>query len=116
MPSQIIATNESGLLIERPANAATIIDTSGANGVFEVWTRPPGGAWTKRTEWVGGTTVAGSAFTWSIDPAYRDGHAAIRVPTTMPGPNTTPLHDAWIYLQDFAMASSLAALPTYGGL
>lgn len=91
-------------------------DTSGANGVYEVWTRTVGSAWTKRAEWIGGTTVAGSPFVWSIDPSFRDGHASIRVPTTMPGPGSTaPQYDAWIYLQDFAMAASAADLPTYEG-
>jgi hypothetical protein len=90
-------------------------DTSTANGVFEVWTRTAVTNWVKRVEWIGGTTIAGSPFTWLIDPLFRDGHAAIRIPTTLPGPNTTALHDAWIYLQDFAMASSVAALPTYAG-
>jgi len=91
-------------------------DTSGANGVYEVWTRRPGQPWVKRTEWIGGMTVAGSPFTWSIDPAFRDGHAMISVPTTMPGNNVPGQYDTWIYLQDFAMASSQANLPSYGGL
>jgi hypothetical protein len=91
-------------------------DTSGANGVYEVWTRRPGAAWVKRSEWIGGTMVAGSPFTWTIDPAFRDGHAMISIPTTMPGNNVPGLYDAWIYLQDFAMARSVADLPTYGGL
>ncbi len=91
-------------------------DTSGANGVYEVWTRRPGQRWVKRTEWIGGTTVGGSKFTWSIDPAFRDGHAMISVPTTMPGSGKAEAqYDAWIYLQDFAMAGSAADLPTYEG-
>lgn len=90
-------------------------DTSGANGVYEVWTRRPGALWVKKTEWIGGTMVAGAPFTWSIDPAFRDGHAAVSIPTTMPGNNVTAMYDAWIYLQDFAMARSVADLPTYGG-
>lgn len=91
-------------------------DTSGENGVYQVWTRGVGEDWALRTEWIGGTTVDGTPFTWTIDPRFRDGHAAIRVPTTMPGPgSTTPEHDAWIYLQDFAMAGTVADLPRYEG-
>lgn len=89
-------------------------DTSGPNGVYEVWTRRPGEPWVKRTEWIGGTTVAGSKFTWTIDPQFRDGHAMISVPTTMPGSgNAGAQYDAWIYLQDFAMARSASDLPRY---
>jgi len=91
-------------------------DTSGANGVYEVWTRAVGTPWTKRAEWIGGTTIDGSAFVWNIDPSFRDGHASIRVPTTMPGAGSaTPQYDAWIYLQDFTMAAAAEDLPTYEG-
>jgi len=88
-------------------------DTSGANGVFEVWTRRVGQAWSKITEWIGGVTPN---FTWAIDAAFRDGHAAFQMPSTMPGPgSTTPAYNAWWAMQDFAIATSEANLPKYEG-
>lgn len=89
------------------------IDTSGPTGTYEVWLRPAGASWVKVADWRGGVTPP--TFVWNVEPAYRDGHVAIRMPTTIPGPGSeTPSGDWWLYMQDYAMANSEAALPTYG--
>lgn len=89
------------------------IDTSQPTGTYEVWLRPRGQAWVKVADWRAG--VSPPTFQWNIEAAYRDGHAAIRMPTTVPGPGSeTPSGDWWLYMQDYAMASTEAALPTYG--
>lgn len=85
-------------------------DTTGQNGAFEAWIRPRGGNWVKVAEWIGGVTPN---FSWTIPSEHQGGHRAFRIPTTMPGNNTTPLYDAWLYIDDFAVASSEDSLPVY---
>jgi len=87
-------------------------DTSGASGVYELWRRTVGQPWTKLSEWIDGVTAN---FAWAITAPFRDGHAGFIMPSTMPGANTTPLYDAWMYMQDFAIATSAASLPKYEG-
>ncbi len=100
---------------DRPPDRV-LLSISGPCGAYQVWTRRPGEKWVKRTQWIGGTIVARSKFAWTIDPEFRDGHAMISIPTTMPGSgNARAQYDAWIYLQDFAMARSASDLPTYEG-
>lgn len=86
-------------------------DTSTESGVFEMWMRPFGGAWVKTAEWIDGVTPG---FIWRMSPEHVRGHRVLRMPTTMgefvPGREN---RDTWIYMDDFAIATSDAALPRY---
>ena len=87
------------------------IDTSGPSGRYEAWMKPRGGQWAKVAEWIDGTTPN---FTWQLAPEQRGGHRGFRMPTTMgEAPLERPRYDAWIYMDDFAMAGSESALPSY---
>lgn len=79
-----------------------------SNNRWEMWIRPVGGSFTKIVEWIGGTTPN---FTWTQTSG--GGHKYLRIPTTFPGNNVEIFYDAWIYLDDFVMATSEADLPTY---
>lgn len=96
------------------ANRWTLVkihyDTTSAQGTYECWMRPQGGAWTKVAEWIGGVTPG---FTWTIPAQNRGGHHQLVMPSTFPGANVTPSANAWIYMQDFAMATDEASLPVY---
>lgn len=85
-------------------------DTSGPTGTYEAWLRPMGGQWTKIAEWIGGVTPG---FTWNIPENLRTGHRVIRIPTTINAPDDGLNYDSWTYLDDFVIATSEAALPTY---
>lgn len=77
-------------------------DTSGPQGVYELWRRPQGNStWTKLAEWIGGVTPG---FDWPIPPDKRTGNNVLRMPTTV---NT---YDSTTYLDDFIMATSLQDL------
>jgi hypothetical protein len=82
------------------------IDTSGAQGSYEAWIRPAHQPdWTKIAEWIGDVTPQ---FTWPLaEGAQREGHRALRIPTTV---NDV---DNWILWDDFAIAQSEASLPQY---
>jgi hypothetical protein len=82
------------------------IDTSGAQGSYEAWIRPAHQPdWTKVAEWIGDVTPQ---FTWPLaEGAQREGHRALRIPTTV---NDV---DNWILWDDFAIAQSEASLPQY---
>jgi PKD repeat protein len=79
-------------------------DTSTSSGSFEAWMKPLGGEWVKVAEWIDGTTPD---FSWNIAPESVGGHRVFRMPTTMDHA------DSWMYLDDFAMATSEADLPVY---
>lgn len=79
-------------------------DTSTTSGTFEAWLKPLGGKWTKVAEWIDGHTPN---FSWRIPPQEVGGHRLFRMPTTVDD------YDSWIYLDDFSMANSEQALPTY---
>lgn len=79
-------------------------DTSTTSGTFEAWMKPLGGQWVKVAEWIDGQTPD---FAWTIPAGDVGGHRVFRMPTTMDGP------DSWMYLDDFAMATSEADLPIY---
>ena len=81
------------------------IDTSGDKGKFELWLKPLGGKFTKVAEWIDGVTPG---FSWPLSKSQQGGHQAFRMPTTV-----NPNYDWWIYMDDFAMATSEAALPQY---
>lgn len=86
-------------------------DTSGPTGTYEAWMRPMNGDWVKVAEWIGGVTPG---LTWDIPPDLRGGHRMLRMPTTINiGDDTTQSYDSWMYLDDFVMATSEAALPVY---
>jgi hypothetical protein len=90
------------------------IDTSRTEGAYEAWMRPMGGAWIKVVEWVTGTTAG---FAWNIAPENLRGHRVIRMPTTIgEAAEDRPRYDAWIYMDDFAMATSDDVLPDYADL
>lgn len=96
------------------ANRWTLVklhfDTSTTTGSYEAWLRPRGGGWTKVAEWLGGVTPN---FTWEIPSEHVGGHRVLRMPTTFPANATDGTEDAWIYLDDFAIANSEDALPSY---
>jgi hypothetical protein len=91
------------------ANQWTLVklhmDTSGAQGRYEGWIKPRGGQWTKVAEWIAGQTPG---LNWNIPAGERrGGHSILRMPTTVNE------YDSWTYMDDFAMATSEAALPQY---
>jgi len=79
-------------------------DTSTTSGTFEAWMKPLGQPWVKVAEWIDGQTPN---FSWTIPASDVGGHRVFRMPTTMDG------YDSWMYLDDFAMATSEADLPVY---
>ncbi|MCU7806740.1 MAG: PKD domain-containing protein [Candidatus Thiodiazotropha sp. (ex Semelilucina semeliformis)] len=79
-------------------------DTSTTSGTFEAWMKPLGGQWVKVAEWINGQTPN---FSWTIPAGDVGGHRVFRMPTTMDD------HDSWMYIDDFAMATSEADLPVY---
>lgn len=78
------------------------IDTSGAQGVYELWVRQQGTSpWTKLAEWIGGVT---SGFDWPIPADQRSGLRVLRMPTTV------DTYDSTTYMDDFIMATSVQDL------
>ncbi|MBC8868683.1 MAG: hypothetical protein H8E44_04670 [Planctomycetes bacterium] len=88
------------------------LDTSTASGRFEVWMKPLGGKSVKVTEWIDGVT---KDFAWKIPAEKVGGYRVFRMPTTQGsfGERAKDNMDSWIYMDDFAMASSEEALPKY---
>ena len=87
------------------------LDTSTSSGVYEAWMRPLGGSWVQTARWISGVT---SGFTWTINASQVGGHRVFRMPSTIgeaDGGSTS--YDVWIYMDDFAMATTEAALPQY---
>ena len=74
-----------------------------AGNSWEVWLRPMGGSWTKVSEWIGGRT---RGFTWDIPAASVGGHRVLRMPTTVD-------NNFWLYMDDYVIARTEAALPVY---
>lgn len=75
------------------------IDTSGPQGVYELWVRQRGvSTWTKLAEWIGGVTPN---FNWPIPQTARGGNRQLAMPTTVNAYNST------IYIDDFIMATSV---------
>lgn len=80
------------------------LDISGAQGVYEAWIRERGQtAWLKVADWKGGVTPG---FNWPIPAAQRTGFPQLETPTTINGPGNST-----VYIDDFALAGSQAALP-----
>ena len=79
-------------------------DTSTTSGTFEAWLKPMGGSWVKVAEWIDGVTPN---FSWDVPAGEVGGHRMFRMPTTVDD------HDSWIYMDDFAMATTEADLPVY---
>lgn len=88
------------------------MNTSSTSGnSFEAWLKPYGGEWTKVSEWIGGVTPN---FTWTIPSGSEGGHRVLRMPTTVGStPAKAEWYDSWLYIDDFAVASSEQDLPTY---
>jgi len=86
------------------------LDTSTQSGKYEAWMRPLGGSWTKTAEWIDGVTPG---FTWTISANHVGGHRTFRMPSTIGRASGSSNYDAWIYMDDFAMARSEAGLPLY---
>ena len=79
-------------------------NTSATTGnPWEVWLRPMGGSWSKVSEWIGGRT---RGFTWDIPAASVGGHRVLRMPTTVD-------NNFWLYMDDYVIARTEAALPVY---
>lgn len=68
--------------------------------------KPLGGRWMKVAEWIDGQTPN---FSWIIPTQNVGGHRVFRMPTTIEGA------DSWIYMDDFAMATTEDSLPVYDG-
>jgi len=80
------------------------IDISGAQGVYEAWIRERGQTvWTKLADWRGGVTPN---FSWPLPTSQRTGFPMMATPTTVNGPG-----DSIVYIDDFTLAGSSAALP-----
>ncbi len=101
------------------ANRWTLVklhfDTSTTSAKYEAWLRPLGGKTVKVTEWIDGVTPD---FSWKIPADKVGGHKVLRMPTTLGahsswGDRAKNNKDAWIYLDDFAMATSHDKLPKY---
>lgn len=92
------------------------IDTSTANGSAEAWIKTQGDPdFTKVMEWIVGTTAN---FEWTTYAETRAGMRVLKMPTTENAdPINNPARDGYgdnvKMLDDFAMASSEADLPTY---
>jgi len=84
-------------------------------GVYEMWIRRAGStSWIKTAEYLGGVTVInGSPINFT--PAYTDGLRMLRMPTTIGGTTAErgDWYDSWTYVDDFTIAGSETALPTY---
>lgn len=86
------------------------LDTSVANnGKFESWMMPLGGSWRKTHEWISGVTPN---FTW---PNVAGGHMTYRMPSTIGWEEDNVEGYSVYYIDDWAMATTEADLPTYGG-
>lgn len=78
------------------------LDTSGPQGVYELWVRERGIAtWTKLSEWIGGVTAN---FDWPIPADMRSGNRVLSMPTTV------DVYDSTTYLDAFIMAASVSDL------
>ena len=88
------------------------LDTSTTAGRYEAWLTPRDGKQVKVAEWLDGVTPD---FSWRIPAKNVGGYRCFRIPTTIGsfGERAKDNQDCWIYLDDFAMASSQDALPTY---
>ena len=88
------------------------IDTSGTQGIYEVWLRPMGGREVKVAEHIGGVTPG---FEWPIGD--RSGHSVLRMPSTIGNhyvvDNYPESYDVTMYLDDFTIANSEDDLPQY---
>lgn len=81
------------------------LNTSGAQGSYELWMRQHGAStFTKESEWIGGVTAN---FDWPIDAARRNGNIVFSMPTTV------DTLDGTTYLDDFIIATSESDLPNY---
>jgi len=88
------------------------VDTSTVSGRYEAWLTPLGGKPVKVVEWIDGVT---EDFSWKIPAEKVGGYRTFRIPTTIGGwgERAKENSDCWIYMDDFAMASSEKALPEY---
>lgn len=74
-------------------------DTSGPQGIYELWIRERGvTTWTKLAEWIGGVTPN---FDWPIPSNRRSGNVVLSLPTTVDNLDSTT------YMDDFTMATSV---------
>jgi hypothetical protein len=99
------------------ANRWTLVklhfDTSTTSGRYEAWLQPLGSKMVKVAEYIDGVTPD---FEWKIPPEHVGGHKTVCMPTTLGDfvPERAKNNkDCWIYLDDFAMASSEDKLPKY---
>jgi hypothetical protein len=92
------------LLVDTWYQVKIHIDTSGAQGTYELWVRQRGvSTWTKEAEWIGGVTAN---FDWPIPAGdARLGNRVLAMPTTV------DTLDSTTYMDDFVMATSESDLP-----
>lgn len=84
------------------------IDTSTQFGSYRAWIRPLGGSWIQIADFRHGV----DGFSWVVNQI--GGHRTFRMPTTLGSGNPDqPRWDAYIYVDDFAMSRTEAALPQY---
>jgi len=81
------------------------VDTSTTAGRWEAWLKPMGGEWVKVADWANGQ----AGLNWNV--SVPGGHRVFRMPTTIGGGNGW--YDSWLYMDDFAMATSENDLPVY---
>ncbi len=101
------------------ANRWTLVklhfDTSTTSARYEAWLRPQGGKTVKVAEWIDGVTPD---FSWKMPEHLVGGHKVFCMPTTQGahsswGDRARNNMDCWLYMDDFAMATSEEALPKY---
>ena len=82
-------------------------------GSWEMWIRTQATAWVKVADYRDGV----GGLTWQVPTAQASGHHMLRMPTTV-GHASDPSQgfDYWLYLDDFVIARTDAALPVYGSL
>lgn len=86
------------------------LDTTGANGITQLYVRQYGGAWELWMDWQGGVTPA--TYQFAVDPANQGvGHDFFRLLTTFGHPtNAATWIDSWFYIGDLHAATSEANL------
>ena len=85
--------------------------TNTAAASAECWIGAKGSALTKVMEWIGGTTVEGESFTWTIPDAT--GHRYAWLPSTQGAGSTEYPQETFLYFDDYYVATTEGDLPTY---
>lgn len=87
--------------------------SNAAAAAMDCWIGEVGQSLTQVVSLHGGTTLSGSAFTWTV-PEVR-GNRAVSFPSTLPANNTTLGGQFIVYVDDFMIATAESDLPNYAG-